>query len=308
MTRLNALNIEQPYIALFGSGNSVNALSAKELECIKSNAFVITINYAPIRITGHLNMWSDRKVSDFLDGYYQENDKNCLFLAQEGRVSGALKDKVDYFFNRRVEGLKGNYTIVWALQLLKKYFPDKTILLFGVDMYAPDNKHGKWYDRFTDYDFKKRGNRYNVQSKLNQCGEQLKTYIPSDNIINCNPKRHLPLYPKRHWQTLFPLTVVQYANSPLAGAPVHLSTIINKYTASTSTSVLRKGFGKRGKWSNLAWDYDKVAPAGYDAQQLAKQADVVHFHGRPYDVDVRKKPTVLQFHSPPHGYQQNGFI
>ena len=90
MKRLSALHIDQPYIALFGSGNSVNALSPQAFEYIKSKAFVITINYAPIRMNGHLNMWSDRKVSDFLNRHYQSNPKDCLLLAKENRLSGSL--------------------------------------------------------------------------------------------------------------------------------------------------------------------------------------------------------------------------
>lgn len=303
MKRLDALDIKQPYIALFGSGNSVNALSPQEFDFIKSKAFVITINYAPIRLNGHLNMWSDRKVSDFLNQHYKTNEKNCMFLAQEHRVVGDLKDKVDFYFNRRVEELQGNYTIVWALQLIQRYFPDKTVLLFGVDMYAPDNNRGKWYDRFTDFDFKKRGQRYNVQSKLNQCGQQLNTYVKPDKVINCNPKSHLDAFEKRPWQTVFPLHISHFAGSPLAGAPTHLSNIINKYTNSTSTTILRQGFGKSGRWSNLSWPYDVVKPTSKQLSDAVNKADVVHFHARPYSVSTGKKPCVLQFHTPPRGYR-----
>lgn len=205
MKTLSALKIEQPFIALFGSGNSVHELSKEELALIRARAFMITINYAPVHLTGHLNMWSDHKVSAFLEQYYERNPKTCLFLARESRVKGKLLRKVDYWFSQKKENIKGNYTIVWALQLLEKYFPDKIILLFGVDMYAPNSQEAKWYDRYIKYDQVKRGTHYNIGRKLDQCAQQINRYCAQDQVINCNPKSRLDYFPKGDWRKILQL-------------------------------------------------------------------------------------------------------
>ena len=135
MTDLSQLKIDLPYIALFGSGNSILDIPDEEFEAIKAHTFVITLNYAPVRLKGHLNIWSDRKVSDYLENYYSKQPKDCQFLARKGRTSNEFKKKIDYWFDPKDEKLNGHFTIIWALQLLRKYFPEKKILLFGVDMY-----------------------------------------------------------------------------------------------------------------------------------------------------------------------------
>ena len=301
MNFLDTLTIDQPYIALFGSGNSINEMSDSEFQSIKANCFTITVNYAPLKLNGHMNMWSDRKVSDFLESHYTKNPKECLFLTQENRVSAAFKRHVEYWFNRRKEGLKGNYTVVWALQLLQKYFPNKTILLFGVDMYAVTNKEAKWYDNYTDYDLKKRGQRYNVQSKLDQCAKQIAQYISAKNVYNCNLKSQLDYFEKCDWKKMFSLKILHLCHTPLAGAPAHLSKILNKYTAAKSTSVLRTQLKSRTT-VNLRWDYDVVSPTPTELQKLVQDADILHHHRKEYAANLGQHPAILQYHSQPNGY------
>ena len=235
-------SIHQPYIALFGSGNSIHDISQTEFAWIKANAFVITLNYAPIHLKGHLNIWSDRKVSDFLEAHYLSHPKNCLFWAQENRTTSAFSKKVDFWFNRKKEKLQGNYTIVWALQLLKKYFPEKKILLFGVDLYTDDQDQAKWYDRYTDYDKEKRGGNYRIFQKLNQCGQQLSRFVSPENVFNCNPESRLNHFEKVDWKVFLKLKILHLCPSSLAGAPVHLSGILNKYTNCESRTILKNYF------------------------------------------------------------------
>lgn len=302
MNKFSQLHIPHPFIALFGSGNSVHGITQGEFECIKAHAFAITLNYAPIHLNGHLNMWSDRKVSDFLALYYKDQPKRGLFLAQEGRTSPAFRGKVDYWFSCKEENLQGNYTIVWSLQLLKKYFPNKKILLFGVDMYADDTGPTKWYDKYTDYDFKKRGRNYRAMDKLNQCAEQLRRIVPNKNVYNCNPHSRLTYFEKKDWKELFHLKILHLCPSALAGAPVHLSKITNKYSLCESKTVLKKEF--TGKNTNrLRWDYDLVNPSDSQLKSALDWADLVHFHRTVYPFEIKDKPSLIQFHSPPQGYK-----
>lgn len=200
MNYLSKLTINQEVISLFGSGNSLLEMPEKELAYIRERSFVITINYGPIHFQSDMNMWSDVHVSQFLDDHYRTNKKDRLFLARTngvGRKPIDIKSKVDFWFDPRREKLRGNYTVVWALQLMKKYYPKKTVLLFGIDMYAESNEKAKWYDQYTNYDYQKRGKRFQITRKLNACAEQLKKFVgQSDQVFNCNPKSQLNLYQK----------------------------------------------------------------------------------------------------------------
>lgn len=306
MQTLVDLNIPQPFIALFGSGSSVHNISAETFALIKANAFVITLNYAPIRLHGHMNMWSDRKVSDFLAAHYSEHPKDCLFLVRTQRSAAGLKNKVDYWFDQRKEGLRGNYTIVWALQLLQKYFPEKKILLFGVDMSTLGEKEAKWYDRYTAFDRNKRGVRYNAQLKLEQCARQIEQYCRPTGVFNCNLQSRLAYFPKKDWRELMRLKVLHLCPSALAGAPAHLSSILNKYSLCDSRSVLQREFSSP-KARNLKWDYDLVNPSSSQLKEAVEWADILHFHRKVYQSGgvAPGKKSLLQFHSQPNGYRPN---
>lgn len=195
--------IEHDYISVFGSGTSINNMSDDEIDAIRSNSFMITMNYAPIKLTGHLNMWSDKKVTAFLQDHYEKSPKNCLFLARDKSMVTnkiSLFKKVDYWFNERQEKIKGNYTIVWLLQMLERHFPQKKVLIFGMDMAVIDDRRAKWYDDHTDYDYRKRG-RVNTARKLNICADQLDRYVKrTDMFVNCNVDSNYNGFEKKNWK------------------------------------------------------------------------------------------------------------
>lgn len=302
MKTVQDLHIKQASIALFGSGNSVNEITKEEFAFIKSRCFVITINYAPVKLSGHLNMWSDLKVSEFLDEFYKRQPKTNLLLAQKNKVPENLSSKVDYWFNANKDKLYGNYTIVWALQLLQRYFPQKQILLFGVDMYNESPSEKKWYDRFTDFDQRKRGKQYNIKLKLHQCAKQIKRYCKKEKVINCNPKSQLDFFEKRDWKKILGLKILHLCATPLAGAPSHLSKVINKYSNGQSISVLKGDFVS-SRLKNLKWDYDIKQPSASKLKDLINWADIIQHHRKIYPANTGNKKSLIQYHSPPNGYK-----
>ncbi len=197
--------IKESVISVFGSGNSINNMPSSEVEQIKQHSFMITMNYAPIKLVGHVNMWSDKKVSTWLNDFYAKRDKNNIFLARERAFRNSnlpLYGKVDYWFDEKREKLGGNYTIVWLLQLLEKYFPQKKVLVFGLDMQVIDNKRSKWYDDHTDYDRAKRGN-VRIERKLNLCANQMDRYLRNKEMfINCTKDSMYEGFTKSTWQTI----------------------------------------------------------------------------------------------------------
>lgn len=203
--RLGELTIESPYIAIFASGNSMNDIPESELTEIMAHSFVITINYGPVKLPSHMHIWSDKHLSEWMDDHYSKHDKDRLFLAREkalkGREHTALLNKVDYWFDEKQERAHGNYTIVWLIQLLQKYFPEKTILVFGLDMTSISEKRAKWYDDHITFDRLKRGGSYRIQKKLVQCASQLDRYIrKKDNVINCNVKSQYTGFARKNWR------------------------------------------------------------------------------------------------------------
>ena len=200
------LLIEEPFISVFASGNSITELSQSDIKVIKEGSFLITVNYAPVKITGHMNMWSDIHVTNWLNELYKVKEKDNLFLTRERAIKNInipIYDKVDYWFNDKKENLKGNYTIVWLLQLLQKYFPDKKVLIFGLDMESVSADRAKWYDDHIDFDKLHRGKSYVIQHKLNQCARQLDTYIgKNSSLINCNLKSQYGGFIKRDWREI----------------------------------------------------------------------------------------------------------
>ena len=287
---------------MFGSGNSVADLGAEERAYLLKKCFVVTVNYAPIHLAGHLNMWADGRVSEFIAAHYAGRPKDRLFLARASERNRDMAGQIDYWFSPSAESLKGTYTVGWALQLMQRHFPEKRVLLFGFDGCVAPGAVAKWYDAHTDFDCRRRVKGYPVQRKLDQCARQLERYCRREGVFNCNPRSRLDYFEKREWQELLPLSIVHLAPSPLAGAPTHLSGSLNKYTRHRSTSVLRRDFSLNPPHHNLRWNYDHVNPSAEALGALVAGADVVHVHQRP-DPAAAGARTLLQFHAEPAGYR-----
>ena len=110
--------IEQDTIALFGSGNSVSDLGEEERAHLLKKCFVVTVNYAPVRLASHLNIWSDGRVSEFMAARYGDRPKDRLWLARVSERDRDVAGQVDFWFSPRTESLRGSKTVVWALQLM----------------------------------------------------------------------------------------------------------------------------------------------------------------------------------------------
>ncbi len=305
---LNNLAVKQDFIAIFASGNSLLRLTDAEFHFIKEKAFVITTNYGPLHFTGHMNCWSDKSVSRFLESYYQDHEKNCLFLCRNTafNADSELKQQVDYWFNSKAEKLEGNFTAGWLLQLAAKYFRDKTILLFGWDFYIEEGTETyKWYDQFTDYDRNKRGRSgRKINRKLKAFKDQVEQFtLNHPRIINCNPDSLLERFPKKDWRTILQPRVLHIASTPLAGAPAHLNHVLNKYSHLTSRAILKKPFCKGSSLGNLQWDYDLTKPAHSTLKDEMAWADIIHYHNRAEKGAANEKPALVQFHAKPSGYQ-----
>jgi hydroxymethylpyrimidine pyrophosphatase-like HAD family hydrolase len=212
MKDVSHLKIEKDYISIFASGHSVLDIPKEDIKKIKEKSFVITMNYASSHFKEDeydMLMFSDKKVSQWLKQAYKDRKKAALWVSRKQAFSGGntripreIWNQLDYTFDNNKNGLKGNYTLPWLIQLINKHFPEKTILLFGVDMKAESKDNAKFYDKKIKWDREKRGKSYDINKKLNQCKEQLKKYCINKNIINCNLNSSLELYPKQDWKEI----------------------------------------------------------------------------------------------------------
>jgi glycosyl transferase family 2/glycosyl transferase family 29 (putative sialyltransferase) len=203
----SSLKIDDNIISVFGSGSSIKELTEDDIELIKSRSFLITLNYAPVNIRGDLNIFSDRKVAEFLRDFYRDHEKTELLLSRScafsRKDSNSLINQIDCWFDCKQMDLKGSFTLVWLCQMLEKYFPKKPVLIFGLDLYYDSQTKGKWYDYYTQFDVKKRGSRFNHGAMLDKCGAQLNKFLKNKKqFINCNPKSGYNGFIKKDWNDL----------------------------------------------------------------------------------------------------------
>lgn len=202
--------IDKDNIAVFASGHSILNLQEKHLEKIHKKCFTIFINYAYCKFDPKyidLLFFNDRKVSKWLLIHNWHKKKQNLWLSRNqafNKETHSIKYIVDYFWTH-TDQLKGNYTIVWTLQLIKKYFPKKNILLFGLDGTVKNKINGKYYDEIDKFDLNNRGKNYNVKDKIDKSFEQIKRYITKEqkkNIYNCNLDSEFKYFQKVKWKQI----------------------------------------------------------------------------------------------------------
>jgi hypothetical protein len=201
--------IQQDYVSVFASGNSILSIPMEDLNLIKSKSFMIGINYAVTYLRPHFLLWSDKVVTEFLAAHFSQNPINEILCAREAAFNQNVpaqvefKQKVFWGFDKNKNGLDGNYTVVWVLQLLKKYLPpNKKILVFGLDMKLSDKDKDayKFYDKFTKYDAVHRGRSFPAMEKLKECAQQLDQIRDKTNIINCNLESAYDGFPKEDFK------------------------------------------------------------------------------------------------------------
>lgn len=198
------LHIEQPYISIFASGNSLHEITSEDFSIIKKNSYVVTTNYSIIKLKGHMHVWSDKEPSVWLDNYFKKNPKEVFLMSRPQAFKKQfpcedLKKLVDFWFNSGT--LSSCFTAWWTLQLLKENYPEKTILLFGWDFYIDDKENQKYYDKFVDNDKNIRRRKAPYINKLLVFKKDTEKYLSRyQNIYNCNLKSQLTTVPKKNWR------------------------------------------------------------------------------------------------------------
>ena len=193
---------DKKYVAVVGSGLSVNRMTNEEFREIKEVAYVIMVNYAFCRFGKEemdMLVWYDLAVTDWIEANVKDGVSLWTNMAAfRGRQYSPLKSRVDFW----LEGGLGQYTLSMALANLCKFLPSKKVLLFGVDLKVKkgDDENVKWYDSHIDFDKEKRGCVYPSQRAFDGFERDLRLFVRRGNIVNCNADSALELYPRMNWR------------------------------------------------------------------------------------------------------------
>lgn len=199
MKTIASIDIDKP-IALFGSGMSILNMARDEMASIKARCFTIYMNYAMCRFGPEemdMLVWHDWNVSYWLAaGSLKPAVK--LWTTEAAFPFGLptmILEKVDCW----IESSKGNFTLTNVLHDLRRFHPDKSILLFGVDFKVEPGENAKWYDVVIDDDKRRRidksphGRCFEVQKR------ELELVDAGDKIWNCNLDSALEVFPRDDW-------------------------------------------------------------------------------------------------------------
>jgi hypothetical protein len=181
---------------------------------------MIGTNYFLLYHIPDVLVFSDHKTRDFNYEYVLKGT-SCKFLSRpdafEDKLDHPMLKKVDYWFNHIEYKLRGMFTAFWAIQLIKRFFPDKIILLFGFDFYVPETvpivkgePKCKCYDFKTDYDIKHQERQRNpgyylkqldiFENDIRRCVKEVEGF--TNNIWNCNLNSHTTLFKRKHYKDL----------------------------------------------------------------------------------------------------------
>jgi len=133
------LPINRNIVSIFATGESSRKLTVPEYNDILQRTYTIGINkFDSCRVDARI--WYDAAFTSYAIRNRQDMISDCDIITRIKAYNKLLGPDV-YLFEQTDETSKSNVTMIILIKLLKKYFPDKKILLFGVDC------HGECYLR-----------------------------------------------------------------------------------------------------------------------------------------------------------------
>jgi hypothetical protein len=184
MKHISELKIEQDNISVFCSGESIMDITLGQMKSITNNTFSISLNYAFKLFATHMIMWYDKRVSDTIRDYAKGQS---IWVTNIEALGNGTIGIVDYYYDKS----EGNYTAVILFQLLQRYFPDKKVYVFGLDMTG-----GKWYGEEKDMDW-----NFDQQKELDKCRKQIDEKITNkEQFINCSPISKYDGFRREKWK------------------------------------------------------------------------------------------------------------
>jgi hypothetical protein len=206
MFNISNLEVRKKYISVFASGHSIETLTITDLKKLYEDTYMIWLNYAPIKYNDYIDVliFSDPRVSEWLQSFYQrKNDIGMPMLwtrekAFKHNSPFWLKERVNFWydFNKIYKQYKTNYTFICALLELQRFFKDKTILIFGLDLDGRD----KWYSKYIKVD--EVISEDENKQRVDDTAKHLDLYITKNNVYNCNLRSCYKGFKKKYYRSL----------------------------------------------------------------------------------------------------------
>jgi hypothetical protein len=199
MKTIAAIDIDKP-IAVFGSGMSILEMGSDELGDIHQRCFTIFMNYAMCRfgpVEMNMLVWQDWNISYWLANKHLVSGVR-LWTTEAAFPFGQpteIREKIDCW----IESSKGNFTLTNVLRDLRKFHPEKAILLFGVDFKVESGENAKWYDVVIEDDKRRRIDKSPHGRCFDTQRRELELIDAGDKIFNCNLDSALEVFPKEDW-------------------------------------------------------------------------------------------------------------
>jgi len=125
---LHNLVIDKSIISLMATGSSIHGLSANKKKSIQKYTFTIGINDFDLFKPDARIWWDINILKHFLKN--RKYIDNTILITRQAAIEKGLQAYI--YAENEVET---TMTFYIALQLCRKYFPDKIILLYGLDCY-----------------------------------------------------------------------------------------------------------------------------------------------------------------------------
>ena len=122
------------YVSIWATGKSVNLVSEQEKQFAKDNTFTIALNYCDC-IEPHARIWIDWGVSSWVNAKYMSKPDDCILISRKkafpkGSVIPIEKHVHNWIDEDEVDT---NYTFIALYKIIKKYFPETIVIMYGVD-------------------------------------------------------------------------------------------------------------------------------------------------------------------------------
>lgn len=199
MKYVNDLYIPQKYITIFGGGESSFNLNEDDYKTLEDSTYTIAINEyflckTPLRIDARI--WTDYTITKIIKDIWVRTGHKEIWITRNDAFckakDTAMITLVNYWYDTRKEGLNTRkYTLLTILELLRKHFPEKEILVFGLDLLI-DKRFG--YGKVKEGHYSKCP-KAPYKTSLHEIKDLIenKDNIFLSKIYNCNPNANVEM-------------------------------------------------------------------------------------------------------------------
>jgi hypothetical protein len=200
----DTMPINREVIALFARGPSVNEIPLDLLARVVSSCFTLVINDVAVVRDPDCRFWMDVPNAEkpHWDWAFTWPKGRTLWAT---RPSGTkhIEGRVDYLIAQEDPSILGNTSVYTALQMIRRHWPDKTVLMFGVDCNPERDAASRVWSldgssRTLDFNFAQRERYADYLTRIREDLDSHARGAPewAARIINVSPVSALEHFPR----------------------------------------------------------------------------------------------------------------